>query len=334
MDKPKYEWQTIHKSKADALKALDKHREVVEDGLRMPNAPGSLDKQEQDLVNETKATNDLKENIRAKMHVSDPKIPDGAIDLIPQANGLYPGEESNPLDPVAQLTKGMKQMSTPSVIASEAHATLRDSKKTMELTSLANAIFKIGSQIALYKTELASGEAPKDKMSEKNRRAFGKLFFFFDKSQKPCNYGTSWYSKAPEPKVKLFCSVAQALNGIVLDLAAHRKSSPANVIRINTFLKLATPFTKMHKKMVDSGSREDVDVLMEMTQDELRLEQMEFESSFPAVPKGKGGKRKTRKYKKRRVKKSKTRKGKKSRKHKSKTHKKRKHRRGHKSRKH
>ena len=36
MAEAKYEWQTIHKSKADALKALEEHREGVENGLRMP----------------------------------------------------------------------------------------------------------------------------------------------------------------------------------------------------------------------------------------------------------------------------------------------------------
>ena len=332
MAEAKYEWQTIHKSKADALKALEEHREGIENGLRMPDVPGDEDTQVQNLIDQTEARNDLKENLRAKMHVADPNTPEGPIDLNPQVDGLYPGERSNPLDPVGELTSQMKQMPAPSAVAAEARSTLTDSRKTEDQQKLANAIYNIGAQIALYKIELEKGEAPVDRMLKSKRITFQKLFMFFDKSVKPCNYGTSWYSIKPKPMVKLFCNVAQALNRIVLDLAGHQKSSPENKIRISLFLKLATPFTKMHKKMVDSGSRDDVDVLMEMTEDEIRLEQMEFERSFPVVPKG--GKRKTRKYKKRRGKKSKTRKGKKSRKHKSKTHKKRKHRRGRKSRKH
>lgn len=332
MSEHEYEWQTIHKSKADAFKALAEHRTGVETMLEMPNAPGTLDKQAQDIENEAQAKTDLKENLRAKMHVANPDLPDGPIDLNPDTfTGLYPGEKSNPLDPVAQLTAGLKAMPPPSVVAASAAATQKEVAEKARLMGLAGAIFKIGSQIALYKLELERGEVPNDKMKEKDRMAFGKLFVFFDKSVKPCNYKTGWFS-SPDPKIKLFCNVAQELKKIVGQLAAHKKSSPANIIRINTFLELARPFILMHKKMVDSGSREDVDILMEMTKTEVELENKHFLESLPSVPKG--GKRKTRKYKKRRVKKSKTRKGKKSRKHKSKTHKKRKHRRGRKSRKH
>ena len=102
---------------------------------------------------------------------------------------------------------------------------------------------------------------------------------------------------------------------------------------ISKFLSVGINFILYNlSKNKNPESRKEVAELMNMTQEEVTLQQKEFESSFPSVPKG--GKRKTRKYKKRHVKKSKTRKGKKSRKHKSKTHKRRKHRRGRKSRKH
>ena len=329
MDEHEYEWQTKHTSKANALEALATHREHAEVELQLPNVPGDLDKDVENMVKDVVGVAALNENTRAKLHVS--SLPDGPVDLNPiKSTKLYPGEKYNPLDPVAQLTAGLKAMPPPSVVAASAANTQKNVAEKARLMGLAGAIFKIGSQIALYKLELEREEVPNDKMKGEDRMAFGKLFVFFDKSVKPCNYKTGWFS-SPDPKIKLFCNVAQELNNIVGQLAAHKKSSPVNIIRINTFLELARPFISMHKKMIESGS-DDVDVLMEMTKTEVELENKHFLESLPSVPKG--GKRKTRKYKKRHVKKSKTRKGKKSRKHKSKTHKRRKHRRGRKSRKH
>ena len=106
---------------------------------------------------------------------------------------------------------------------------------------------------------------------------------------------------------------------------------------ISKFLSVGINFILYNlSKNKNPESRKQIAELMNMTQDEVRLEEEDvfakLQGRLDALRKG--GKRKTRKYKKRRVKKSKTRKGKKSRKHKSKTHKRRKHRRGRKSRKH
>jgi len=340
MDEHEYEWQTKHTSKANALEALAKHRTGVETELELPNAPGDLEKEAADLLKETRLKNDLKENLRAKMHVAnqmhlaDPELPDGSIDLNPnKVTGRYPGEKSNPLDPIAQVTAGLKAMPPPSTEAASASATQKEVAEKARLMDLAGAIFDIGSQCKLYKTELARGEEPGNRMIKTKRIKFQKLFMFFDKSVKPCNYKTGWLSSSPDSKIKFFCNVAQELNKIVLKLITIGKGgSPAGKGLIDLFLTLARPFILMRDKVVASKSREPVDILMEMTQEEVQLENKHFLESLPSVPKG--GKRKTRKYKKRHVKKSKTRKGKKSRKHKSKTHKRRKHRRGRKSRKH
>ena len=113
-------------------------------------------------------------------------------------------KRSNPLDPVGELTEQMKKMPAPSAVAAEARSTLTDSRKTEDQQKLANAIYNIGAEIALYKIELEKGEAPVDRMLKSKRITFQKLFMFFDKSVKPCNYGTSWYSTKTKTYGKTF----------------------------------------------------------------------------------------------------------------------------------
>jgi len=330
MNEPKYEWQTLHTTKSNALEALLESKTALETNLDMPDVPGNSEHQSENLLNKTLKKKELTEITRAKLHVS--TLPDGdVVDLVPhENNGLYPDEKSNPLDPVGILTANLKGMPTPSALGHSAKAEHKKIESAMVDAAFIDAIWKVGGQLKLLKS---SNEGTLGKFTQKQQINIRKELQIFDPKGGKCKSGFMGFN-GPKGILKLFCLSAKGIHYLVgVRVPGKRpESDAANAKVAKDLFKVGALFLAMRDKMTrDPKLQGEAGELMDMTNDEIDLELQALKTLLPNVPKG--GKGMTRKHKKRRVNKHKTRKGRKSRRHKSKTHKKLKRGNGHKSRK-
>lgn len=309
-----YAWQDLYTSKSNALEALAEDREKLERRGQFPNAPGDLDKELEDMVKDAALVKALNENTRARMHVS--TLPDGKpVDLNPLPSGLYPGEKSNPLDPLGKLASGLGAMSRPSALADS----VQTFQKQGEGLEFISKIREVGGLLRIF--------ASNGRLDSKEGGRLGNTLSYIYKN---ANCKTNWLGKYNSELSKLICPSAKHLFKYYMDGNFMGRSGLKSEIILEGKMFIFASYATTRNPKVEATVQE----LLEMTETEIDLEISQWQSSMPSIPiVPKGGNRKTRKYKKRRVKKSKTRKGNKSRKHKSKTHKKRKRRRGHKSRK-